>query len=38
MGGIIENIPTDPASIFVYLLLIGSGILIFRGSRGKKKS
>lgn len=38
MGGIIENIPTDPASIFIYLLLIASTVLVVRGSRNKKKS
>lgn len=27
------NVPMDPAAIFVYLLLIASGVLIWMGSR-----
>ena len=34
---VIQNIPTDPASVFVYLLLAGSGVLIWMGSRKKGK-
>lgn len=30
-------IPTDPASVFVYLLVLVSGYFIWRGSRGGKK-
>jgi hypothetical protein len=30
---VLANIPMDPLSIFVYLALIGSGILIYLGSR-----
>lgn len=30
-------IPTDPASVFVYLLVLVSGYMIWRGSRGGKK-
>jgi hypothetical protein len=32
---VMENIPTDPASIFVYVLLAVSVGLIIRGSRKK---
>lgn len=30
-------IPTDPASVFVYLLVLVSGYMIWRGSRGGRK-
>lgn len=30
---VLANIPRDPLSIFVYLALIGSGVLIYLGSR-----
>jgi len=32
---VLENIPTDPASVFVYFLLLGSLLWIIKGSRGK---
>lgn len=32
-GEIVANIPRDPLSILVYLALIGSGVLIYLGSR-----
>jgi hypothetical protein len=32
---VVGNLPSDPAAIFVYILLIGSGVLIWLGSRNK---
>jgi len=32
---VVADVPHDPASIFVYVLLIVSGVLIWRGSRKK---
>lgn len=32
----LEDIPRSPAAIFVYLMLIGSMVLIARGSRQKR--
>ena len=34
---VLHNIPSDPASVFVYLLLAGSIFLIVLGSRKKGK-
>lgn len=36
-GVSLASIPTDPASVFVYFLVLVSGYLIWRGSRGGKK-
>lgn len=33
LGEILRGVPRDPAAIFVYLMLIGSGIVIWKGSR-----
>lgn len=35
---ILGSIPRDPLSIFVYLALIGSGVLIYLGSRSGGKA
>lgn len=33
---LLGNIPTEPAALFVYLLLFVSLVVIYRGSRPKK--
>ena len=32
LGEILRGVPRDPAAIFVYLMFIGSGVVIWKGS------